>query len=70
MTGVHQESIKAIAHVLGNGLELQLIARRAGDEFVTAGGVPVKEINPQSMQSLVCPGLYIVGELLDVDGVT
>ena len=70
MTTLHLESIKAVAHVLGNGLELELVARRAGDEFVTAGGVPAQEIDYRTMQSLICPGLYIVGELLDVDGVT
>jgi len=70
MASLHQESMKATAHILGNGLELQLIARRAGDEFVTAGGVPAHEIDHRTMQSLICPDLYIVGELLDVDGVT
>jgi predicted Rossmann fold flavoprotein len=35
---------------------------------VTAGGVPLKEIEPQTMQSRICPGLYLVGEILDVDG--
>jgi predicted Rossmann fold flavoprotein len=35
---------------------------------VTAGGVPLAEIDPATMQSRVCPGLYLVGEILDVDG--
>lgn len=35
---------------------------------VTAGGVPLDEINPATMESRVCPGLYLVGEMLDVDG--
>lgn len=35
---------------------------------VTAGGVPLTEIDPGTMQSRVCPGLYFVGEILDVDG--
>ncbi len=35
---------------------------------VTAGGVPLSEIDPATMQSRVCPGLYLVGEILDVDG--
>lgn len=35
---------------------------------VTAGGVPLGEIDPESMESRLCPGLYICGELLDVDG--
>lgn len=35
---------------------------------VTAGGVPLSEIDPATMASRVCPGLYLVGEILDVDG--
>ena len=35
---------------------------------VTAGGVALAEINPATMESRVCPGLYLVGEILDVDG--
>jgi predicted Rossmann fold flavoprotein len=35
---------------------------------VTAGGVTLTEIDPRTMASRVCPGLYLVGEILDVDG--
>ncbi len=35
---------------------------------VTAGGVPLTEIDPQTMASRACAGLYLVGEILDVDG--
>jgi predicted flavoprotein YhiN len=35
---------------------------------VTAGGVPLAEVDPATMQSRVCPGLYFAGEILDVDG--
>ena len=35
---------------------------------VTAGGVPLDEIDPRTMESRVCDGLYLVGEILDVDG--
>ena len=35
---------------------------------VTAGGVELTEIDPATMQSRVCPGLYLIGEILDVDG--
>ena len=40
------------------------------EEFVTCGGVSLKEINFKTMESKVCPNLHIVGELLDIDGVT
>jgi predicted Rossmann fold flavoprotein len=35
---------------------------------VTAGGVPLDEIDSHTMESKRVPGLYIVGELLDLDG--
>ena len=35
---------------------------------VTAGGVDLNEIDPSTMQSRVCPGLFLIGEILDVDG--
>ena len=40
------------------------------DEFVTCGGVRLGEVNFQTMESRLCPGLYFAGELLDVDGLT
>ncbi|MCP9902032.1 NAD(P)/FAD-dependent oxidoreductase [Cyanobium sp. Cruz CV13-4-11] len=41
-----------------------------GEEFVTAGGIPLAEVNLATMESRLQPGLFLVGELLDVDGVT
>jgi predicted Rossmann fold flavoprotein len=35
---------------------------------VTAGGIPLDEIDPARMESRCCPGLFLVGEILDVDG--
>ncbi len=35
---------------------------------VTCGGVDVREINPETMQSKKCSGLYFAGEIIDVDG--
>lgn len=40
------------------------------EEFVTAGGINLKEIDMKTMQSKVCPGLFFCGELINVDGVT
>jgi predicted Rossmann fold flavoprotein len=34
----------------------------------TAGGVTLDEVNPATMESRVCQGLYLIGEMLDVDG--
>tara|TARA_Y100001968_G_scaffold9422_1_gene7907 strand:- start:243 stop:1463 length:1221 start_codon:yes stop_codon:yes gene_type:complete len=41
-----------------------------GDEFVTAGGVSLKEINFKTMESKICKRLFFAGEVLDIDGVT
>jgi predicted Rossmann fold flavoprotein len=35
---------------------------------VTAGGVTLSEIDPSTMESRVCRGMFLVGEILDVDG--
>ena len=35
---------------------------------VTSGGVKRTEINPETMQSEICKGLYFAGEIIDVDG--
>lgn len=40
------------------------------EEFVTCGGVNLKEINFATMESKICPHLYFAGEVLDIDGVT
>ncbi len=40
------------------------------EEFVTCGGVCLKEIDFKTMESKVCPGLYFAGEVLDIDGIT
>jgi predicted Rossmann fold flavoprotein len=40
------------------------------EEFVTCGGVILKEVDFKTMESRICPGLYFAGEVLDIDGVT
>ena len=40
------------------------------EAIVTAGGVSVKEVNPRTMESKKCTGLYFAGEVLDVDAYT
>tara|TARA_B100000700_G_C15059320_1_gene864665 strand:- start:1899 stop:3116 length:1218 start_codon:yes stop_codon:yes gene_type:complete len=41
-----------------------------GEEFVTAGGISLKEINFKTMESKICKGLFFAGEVLDIDGIT
>lgn len=40
------------------------------EEFVTCGGVSLKEVNFKTMESRLSQGLYFAGEILDIDGVT
>ena len=40
------------------------------EEFVTCGGVDLKEINLKTMESKIIPNLYFAGEILNIDGVT
>ena len=40
------------------------------DEFVTCGGVSLKEVDFKTMQSRVVDGLFFAGEVLDIDGIT
>jgi predicted Rossmann fold flavoprotein len=40
------------------------------EEFVTCGGVNLREIDFKTMESRITPGLYFAGELLDLDGIT
>lgn len=44
--------------------------RPIAEAIVTAGGVSVKEVDPKTMQSKLVHGLYIAGEVLDVDAFT
>lgn len=44
--------------------------RPLAEAIVTAGGISVKEIDPRTMQSKLIAGLYIIGEVADIDGFT
>lgn len=64
-----KKDLRNVAQTLKH-IKLHVVARGAGDEFVTAGGVSLTDVDPRSMESKVCPGLFFAGELLDVDGFT
>ncbi|MDA8130717.1 MAG: aminoacetone oxidase family FAD-binding enzyme [Elusimicrobia bacterium] len=51
------------------GFSFNITGTRGFDEaMVTAGGCPPAEVDPASFQSRKVPGLYVTGELLDIDG--
>lgn len=53
-----------------NNLEINIIGYNSYDRSqVCSGGIPLSEINPNTMESLKVKDLYILGELLDVDGI-
>ena len=57
-----KEQADAVFEVTGKNLNK--------DEFVTCGGVRLKELDPKTMESRICPGAYFAGEVTDVDGIT
>lgn len=63
-----REEIKSIADLL-TSWEFKIIGSQSwAHAQATAGGVSTHEINNQTMESKIVDGLYIIGELLDIDG--
>ncbi len=59
---------KKLAHIL-KALPISIVRTRPITEAtVTRGGVPTIEINPKTMESKICPGLFFAGEVIDADG--
>jgi predicted Rossmann fold flavoprotein len=57
--------------ILLKGLPLTVTKLRPIEEaIITAGGVALKEVNPDTMESRLVPGLFFAGEVLDLDGPT
>ena len=51
--------------------EMTVIGTRSFKEaIITQGGVAVKEVNPSTMESRIIPGLFLAGEMLDIDALT
>ena len=52
-------------------LKMHILSLRGYNEaIITRGGVSVKDINPSTMESKLCKGLYFAGEVLDLDALT
>ena len=68
--GLANKTLDKLIIELNRG-EYQIAGKGAfKEEFVTCGGVDLKSVNFQTMESKLCPGLYFAGEILDIDGVT
>jgi predicted Rossmann fold flavoprotein len=69
-TTLSRASANALA-VLLSRTEVQVNGKSLNkEEFVTCGGVNLREIDFRTMESRITPGLYFAGELLDLDGIT
>ncbi len=67
---VTKEQRTALVNLLKN-LTLTVTRFRPIEEaIITSGGVNTKEINPSTMESKLCEGLYFAGEVIDVDAYT
>jgi predicted Rossmann fold flavoprotein len=65
-----KSQLQALANQLVNG-EFQVNGKSTfKEEFVTAGGVDLKEINFKTMQSKLYENLYFAGEILNIDAIT
>jgi predicted Rossmann fold flavoprotein len=68
--GIRAEQRKRLRYWLKN-FRLEISGYRGFDEaIVTAGGVDLREVDPRTMQSKLINGLYLAGELLDLQGDT
>lgn len=65
-----KEERKNLVRLLKN-LEIDIIGTRGYDEaIITKGGISIKEVSPKNMMSKIVPGLFIAGEILDLDALT
>ena len=70
VNSITREERAALVNVIKD-FRISLSGFRPIDEaIVTKGGVSVKEINPKTMESKLCHGLYFAGEVIDVDAYT
>ena len=65
-----REARREIGYVLKDLTCTVTGTRPIEEAIVTAGGVSTKEIDPKTMQSKLCQGLYFAGEVIDVDAYT
>ena len=67
---ITREQKQALVHLIKHW---EIPITRRGDiehAVITGGGVSIREVDPKTMQSKKCPGLYFAGEVLDVDAYT
>jgi predicted Rossmann fold flavoprotein len=67
--GQLKKEVRQKVVMITKSLPLSVIRTRPIEEaVVTHGGVNLSEINPKTMESKICPGLFFAGEVIDADG--
>ena len=70
VSSVTKQERRALAELLKN-FPLHITGSASFNEaIITMGGIKTSEINPKTMESKLCKGLYFAGEVIDVDGYT
>jgi predicted Rossmann fold flavoprotein len=67
---VNKKEIQKLTEVLGNSRYLMQGKTTFKEEFVTCGGVHLKEVDFKTMQSKLVSNLFFCGEVLNIDGIT
>ncbi len=68
VSSLSKDEIRDLSQILSSWSFKVTGSQSWGNAQVTAGGVNTDEVNSQTMESKIVEGLYIVGELLDIDG--
>jgi predicted Rossmann fold flavoprotein len=69
-TTLSRSNATTLAHLLAR-TELQVNGKSLNkEEFVTCGGIDLRQVDFKTMESRITPDLYFAGELLDIDGIT
>lgn len=66
--GARGKSIQDVAYTIKNFKLMVTGSLDFNYAQVTKGGIKTDKIEPKTLESRICPGLYLVGEVLDVDG--
>ena len=64
------KNLRDLSHELTRGIYKIQGKSTFKDEFVTAGGVDLKEVDFRNMESKIIPGIFFAGEVLNIDAVT
>jgi predicted Rossmann fold flavoprotein len=69
-TELGKKQLNKLAQVLSNDEYAMQGKTTFKEEFVTAGGINLKEVNFKTMESKLVPRLFFCGEVLNIDGIT